>query len=167
MEEAQLALLVGSAFIDHWQYFLAGFTTIFAGAISLTWLMANLINNKKIEILEIRLANQRDHFEQYQAVVEQRILTLQEDAERLKNAYQTKRPRRTRSPDVKESSPGAIAEPATPAFLRRGGPEENAMPKTHNTSPMLSFVERTDAIAEIIDGALLKIETDEAGAQQI
>ena len=41
------------------------------------------------------------------------------------------------------------------------------MPKTHNTSPMLGFVERTDAIAEIIDDALRKIETDEAGAQQI
>ena len=165
MDHAQLATLIGGEFIRNWQYFLAGFVTTLAGTISLTWYVANLINGKKIEILEIRLSNQRDNFEQYQAVVEQRILTIQEEAERLRVSYQEKGDPNISAPSnvgARAESKQAIDEEIEgldiPAFLRRTSTDEGgSAPNRYNSLPLVTFVERTDNISEIIEGALKHI----------
>ena len=85
MEEQQIINIVGSFVFENWKSVLSAFVGLIGGVVSLCWFILSLLHKKEIRMLELQLSQQRESFNQFEAIVEQRIQVLQKEAEQLKN----------------------------------------------------------------------------------
>jgi len=83
MSDTNLIIFIGESVLANWKYILSSVIGLIGGAVAFCWFVSNLINKKEIRILKLELANQQERFTQFNTVMEQRILMLQNEADIL------------------------------------------------------------------------------------
>ena len=138
MDKNQLIITIGTAVLDQWQYLLSSVFAIILTCIGLAWLLSNLLHKKEIRMLELQLSQQKETFSQFEAIVEQRVSVLQQEAEILKAKAIPQN-----NEEINSNNNGgindayAVAEPSG---------------KYRVKSKLTEFIERTDLINKVIKG---------------
>ncbi|WP_064609897.1 hypothetical protein [Photobacterium sp. J15] len=81
--QEELINFIGTAIVINWLPILSAFFVFCSGLITLTWLVFTRIHKQETRLLELQLRQKNEQFTQYVSIVEQRIETLKDQAEKL------------------------------------------------------------------------------------
>lgn len=91
-------LLIGFI-VKNWQYFASAIATLFIGGIGFTWFLASYIHSKEVRVLELQVDHQKEHFNQFETIMENKMQMIQFQAQMLQHKL---------SKDVIDSSQSSI-----------------------------------------------------------
>lgn len=153
MTEIELINFSSTALVNNWKYIFAGILTLISACIAAAWWFSNIVHKKEIRILQLELTHQKERFNQFESIVEQRVLALQHEAELL----QRKAVHSTSKSDVLLNHTDPISSDNenldSPTFLRKDADTtEIVEPDNSHSSPskIKTFLEKTDIINGIL-----------------
>lgn len=158
MTDPELINFTGTTLVNNWKYIFAGVLTFISACVAATWWFSNILHKKEIRVLKLELTHQKERFNQFESIVEQRVLALQHEAELLqRKVAPSNTNNNTASSHTVEptSSDGEYLD--IPAFLRKEADTTAvAEPEGDYSSPskIKQFLEKTDIINNVLRAAI-------------
>tara|TARA_R110002012_G_C11644361_1_gene610916 strand:+ start:807 stop:1289 length:483 start_codon:yes stop_codon:yes gene_type:complete len=157
MTDLELINFTGTTLVNNWKYIFAGFFTFISACVAATWWFSNILHKKEIRVLKLELTHQKERFNQFESIVEQRVLALQHEAELLQRKTTPSSTDSVADLSQKEMNLGDDEYLDIPVFLRKAADStEVAEPANNYSSPskIKEFLEKTDIINSVIKTAV-------------
>ncbi|WP_444957518.1 hypothetical protein [Microbulbifer sp. ZKSA002] len=168
MTDEELITFIGKSVVNNWEYIVSIYFALLSGGVALSWMISNLIHKKEIKVLQLEITHQKERFSQFESIMEQRIASIQSEAEMLQRKISFASPavpaamplsdpfadiEQSVSPDVdclESMQRRDIEYLDIPAPLKRSAPlevREKGLEKGDVSDyKMLSLLDKTDAV---------------------
>jgi hypothetical protein len=152
--EQEIALTLSQYIVGNWGTVISSLGAFTGGVATLTWFIFNTIHKKETEVLLQRISLHEDNFEQFSAIMEQRLALAESFAKELKDKLSNKHesyPPRTKKSEVYEFS---FSE-EEPPVLRRSDVRlkpSYAIRKSYNEQAKIGeLIDRVSSLSTALD----------------
>ena len=90
MSDQEMITFAGTVLVNNWKYILGGIVAMLSLGVTSSWWLAKTLHKKEIEVLKLELSHQKDRFNQFTSIVDQRVSLLKSEAESTRKAIEDK-----------------------------------------------------------------------------
>jgi len=158
MTDPELINFAGASLVNNWKYVFSGILAFISACVAAAWWFSNILHKKEIRVLQLELTHQKERFNQFESIVEQRVLTLQHEAELLqRKAMPSSTNNNVLSSHTADPTLSDDEYMDIPVFFRKEA-DTTAVAESEGSysspSKIKQFLEKTDIINNILKAAV-------------